>query len=1427
MTSGVLFYLNGERVELGQLDLDTTLLQYLRGAGLTGTKLGCGEGGCGACTVMVSRYDVEQQRVEHASVNACLYPLYAVDGKHVVTVEGLGTARDPHPVQERIALLHGSQCGFCTPGFVMSLYVLLRNKPAPTERDIEECFDGNLCRCTGYRPILDAAKTFADLAWKRGAVVEQTGTVHVDPAQGRGGGGCGIKDCCQLKKEGGSSGGDSQDKEAECCKSNGNEAECCKSNGNEAECCKSNGMEPGCCKSNSKDAECCKSNSKDAGCCKNSRGPNQAEADKLAVIARFKKYEPTQELIFPPFLIQYAKGTAGDGSRRLGDLALVSSDSESWCQRAFRPVTLDGLLAVLQAHPGAKLVAGNSEVGVEVRLKRARFPVQVYVGDIGELRAVREDAAGVAFGANLPLARVERELERLVAAHGAQRTQGLAAVRESLRYFAGNQIRNVATMAGNIVTASPISDLNPALVAAGAVATLAGAGGARRQVALADFFVGYRRTALRAGEVLVSVHVPFSAAGEVVRAFKQAKRKDDDIAIVTCGLRVRVDGGGRVREAAFAYGGMAPTTVLARAAMGSVAGAQWGDAAVLERLVGACQDELRLDFAVPGGMAEYRAALATGFLVRFWAASCAQLGIACAEAQWAHEAEDSAERQLTRGQQEFAPVADRAVVGHGVAHLSALKQTTGEARYVDDMPPVHGELAVALVTADRPHARIGGVDAGAALAMPGVRRVLTARDIPGSNVWNVFHDEELLATDEVHHVGQPIALVVADSRRRAHEAARAVRVVYSEDLPAVLTVRDAVAAGAWFPEQRRLQTGDVAAALAAADHVISGSSYCGGQEHFYLEPFGAVAVPRGEDGELDVYASSQNPTETQMVCAEMLGLPASRVVCHVKRMGGGFGGKESRPAAIAAFAALAAHHTGRAARLVLDRDEDMQLSGQRHPFYATWTVGVARDGRLLGLRMHLYSNGGFSRDLSIGVLERALAHADNCYRIPSTELVGRVCRTNTQSNTAFRGFGGCQGMLLLESMLCEVADHLRMPVDRLRELNMYRAGDATPFGQTLGADWNVPHMWARIQRDADYVARRAAVDAFNAQSRFRKRGLALLPTKFAISFGVKHLNQGMALVHIYADGSVLVAHGGTEMGQGLHTKMAQVAAETLRVPLDAVFISETATNTAANTSPTAASASSDLNGHAVHNACRELAARLEPYRARAAPDAPFAQIARAAYLDRCSLTASGHYATPGIDFDWAAGQLRFAYFTQGVAVAEVELDTLTGAHSTRRVDILMDVGRSLNKAIDIGQIEGAFTQGQGWTTMEEFLYSPATGRVLTQGPGAYKIPSAMDIPRDFRVALLEDTPAPPKTIFSSKGVGEPPLFLGASVFFALRDAVLAARAASPEAQAAGVLHLESPATPESLRLACEDRLTALARIPAAQKQGAVPFAVRI
>ena len=534
----------------------------------------------------------------------------------------------------------------------------------------------------------------------------------------------------------------------------------------------------------------------------------------------------------------------------------------------------------------------------------------------------------------------------------------------------------------------------------------------------------------------------------------------------------------------------------------------------------------------------------------------------------------------------------------------------------------------------------------------------------------------------------------------------------------------------------------------------------------------------------------------------MTGVQANKIVSKVKRLGGGFGGKETRSIQLSGICATAAKKTRRPVRCMLNRDEDIMTSGQRHPFLARWKVAVNNDGRLQALDADVFANAGWSQDLSGAVVDRSLSHIDGCYHIPNVHVRGRLAKTNTVSNTAFRGFGGPQGMFISETYMEEIADHLSIPVERLREINMYKPHEITHFNQEL-KDWHVPLMYQQVLDGADYAERRQAVEQFNHEHKWKKRGLAIIPTKFGISFTAIFLNQAGALVHLYHDGSVLVAHGGTEMGQGLHTKMTMIAAQALGVPLSDVFVSETATNTVANTSSTAASASSDLNGYAIFNACEQLNERLKPYKEKLGKDAKMKDLVHAAYFDRVNLSANGFYKTPDIGYVWGpnTGQM-FYYFTQGVTAAEVEIDTLTGDWTCLRADIKMDVGRSINPAIDYGQIEGAFVQGQGLFTTEESLWHRASGQLFTKGPGTYKIPGFRDIPQVFNVSLLKDVEWENlRTIQRSRGVGEPPLFMGSSVFFAIRDAL---RAARKQYGVEDVLQLQSPATPERIRVSCAD-----------------------
>lgn len=574
---------------------------------------------------------------------------------------------------------------------------------------------------------------------------------------------------------------------------------------------------------------------------------------------------------------------------------------------------------------------------------------------------------------------------------------------------------------------------------------------------------------------------------------------------------------------------------------------------------------------------------------------------------------------------------------------------------------------------------------------------------------------------------------------------------------------------------------------------------------------------------------------SQVFAARVCDVPANRINVRVKRLGGGFGGKESRSVILSSAVALAAHKTGRPVRCMLTREEDMVTMGQRHPFLAYYKVGVNKDGKIQAVDLDIYSNAGWTFDLSTAVLERSLSHSDGCYFIPNMYVRGRICRTNTVSNTAFRGFGGPQGMFIAETYMEEVADRLGMPVEQLREINFYKPHGITHFNQVI-EDWHVPLMYKQVRDESDYNLRKAAASMFNDDYKWRKRGMAMIPTKFGISFTALFLNQAGSLVHIYHDGSILVAHGGTEMGQGLHTKIAMIVAQALKVPLETVLISETATNTVANASATAASASSDLNGYAAFNACQQLNERLAPYRARLGGKATMKDIAHAAYTDRVNLSAQGFYKTPDIGYVWGENKGKmFFYFTQGVAAAEVEIDTLTGTWTCLRADIKMDVGHSINPSIDYGQIQGAFVQGMGLFTMEESLWvrnGPMAGNLFTRGPGAYKIPGFRDIPQQFNVTLLKDVEWKElRTIQRSRGVGEPPLFMGSAVFFAIRDALKSARkvagvgATVGKDHCEGLLRLESPATPERIRLACEDDIMRRARVT--PKEGEQSFFVVI
>ncbi|UJR09845.1 hypothetical protein I4U23_014070 [Adineta vaga] len=1285
------FFVNGKEVIEYSAEPDWTLLWYLRNKlNLTGSKLGCGEGGCGACTVLISEWNHSHtNHIEHRTVNGCLIPLCAVDGCHVTTIEGLGSVSESnlHPTQSRLAEFFGSQCGFCTPGIVMSLYGKITSSDA-TIHDIEEAFDGNLCRCTGYRPILDAAKTFAidihKLPSKNPSAKVTTSTT--------------LDKCLSISEQ------------------------------------------------------------------------NSSPITQIKFPEQLKHYNPKSI---------YIKGS-----------------SIEW----YRPITLNELLHLRYKYPGSasKLIFGNTEVQIETKFKSLTYPRFITVTHIPDLKGFKRTETSLIIGAGVTLTHLQAKLNEW---NNEQIDGGICqALLDQLKYFASTQIRNVASLGGNIVNASPISDLNPVLQAVDTQLELYRINDKyNRFISMREFFLEYRRIAMTDDEVLVAVHIPLPKPSIIsfVRAYKQSRRRDDDIGIVSAGFQVELEPTTeseskqwKIVSICLSFGGMAATTVMASNTQKELVGQLW----TRSTLIQACQSALKempLNDTTPGGQPEYRRTLLQSFLFKFYLYVGTKLRSSSID-QSELSAIHPYQRSISHGQQTIPERSkSNRIVGKSLIHRSAYLQTTGEAKYIDDMPSLPNTLHAALVLSTQPHAKIINIDLSSALNVPGYVTFVNHHDVPGRNdTGDVVYDEEVFVSSIVSCVGAIIGLVLGDTEQAAYKAASLVQIEYELLTPTIFTIDEAIEHQSFFGEEQRIRKGDPEKYLLEADHRLHGIVYIGGQEHFYLETNCCLAIPSTEDNEMTLYSSTQSPSKTQELTALALGIDSSQVICHMKRMGGAFGGKESRSMTPCIAAAVAAVKVGRP---VLE-----------------YNVAFTNEGRFQALDIQLWNNAGWSLDVSANVMIRAILHIDNAYQFNDVQVRGRVCKTNLPSNTAFRGFGGPQALFACETIVEHVAKYLQMDALAIRQLNFYKEGDLTHFSQSLER-WNIPRLFDELIKSSDYFQRQNQVKEFNQLNKYRKRGMVILPAKFGIGFTTKCFNQAGSLLHIYKDGSVLLTHGGTEMGQGLHTKMISVAAEVLGCDVNRVRISETSTDTVANTSPTAASTSSDLYGLAVQNAAQQIRQRLDQLRTDDNKDLSWEDLVKRAYFERIDLSAHGFYSAPEpLGADFANNKAVYNYFTQGAAVTEVELDTLTGDWHLLRVDILMDVGTSLNPHIDIGQIEGAFTQGIGLFTMEELIYGDNTeykwtkpGSLFTRGPGTYKIPSFNDVPIDMRIELLSDAPNP-KAIYSSKAIGEPPLLLGASAFFALKNACMAYR---EQQGLTDYFILHSPATVERLRMACADDFT--------------------
>lgn len=1410
----LVLYVNGRRVQVPEKQVrpEMTLLQFLRlDLGLTGTKLGCGEGGCGACTVTVSKFDLRTRQVRHLSVNSCLAPLCAMDACAVTTVEGIGAILGPggestdlHVVQQALAESHGSQCGFCTPGFVMALYSMVKQRETGTPltmEDIEHNLDGNLCRCTGYRPILDAAKSFG-----------------VDALESHCKG-----DCvgCPNKQ----ASGDSVDIED------------------------LHGAGDG-----PREVTSC-SSSKIRALAKRWDGQLADSKTPAQLTEKAKAMEFPEELI--------SKGQSPE-------FLQIEGKNVRW----FSPVSLTQLLELKSEFNDAKISVGNTEMGIETKFKNFKYAHLINVSRVPELVAIedvtRADAIntthfagadafeGVKFGAAVTLTDVKEHLAGLSKTLPKHQTHAFTSITKMLKWFASTHIRNVACIGGNLVTASPISDMNPLLAAMNAYIEIQSLENGPRYTRVRDFFLAYRKVGLEPDEVITSVYVPFTKQWEYVLPFKQARRREDDISIVTAGIRVLLEPVDEsdlwtIADASIVYGGMAPVTKAAQTTEQFMVGKPFAAATFDSACDVLYANDFQLPEGVPGGMARYRESLCGSFLYKFFIKVSKQLDsdalevstaakklpaapaidkmIESAGESFVHSSRPASVGVQTYGVErggllnsDHKPIGDattkRGPVGDPLMHKSAYMQVSGEAMYADDLPNTPGTLHAVLVLSTIAHGLIKCIDASEALAMAGVHRFFDASIFKterlGTNkIGPVLKDEECFADGKVLCVGQPIGMVVAETHEIATAAADKVKVEY-EELPSIITIQDAIREKSFILPVHSIVDGDVDKGFADSDIVLEGEMNMGGQEQFYFETNVSLSTPY--EGGIKVIASTQAAAKTQSLVARVLGLRDNLVTCATKRIGGGFGGKETRSVFVSCAASVAAYVMKRPVKCLLERHVDMLASGGRHPFYAKYKVGATKEGKILALDVDIYNNAGYSMDLSLAVMDRALFHCDNAYNIPNTRANGTVCRTNLPTNTAFRGFGGPQGLMIAETYIDHIARTLKLAPEEVRWRNMYVQGDVTHYGQPL-EDFDIRTLWQHTMERSAFHEKKQQVAEFNAANRWKKRGVAIVPCKFGISFTSKFMNQGGALVHVYADGSVLISHGGVEMGQGLHTKVIQVAARAFGIPHEQVHIEETSTSKVPNSQPSAASMSTDLYGMATLDACEQILARLEPIRTRLGPDAPFSAVANAAYFDRINLSAQGFYIVPnercGYDFaksvaENAAGGTAFNYYTTGIACTVAELDVLTGDFHMESVDLLMDLGASINPAIDIGQVEGAFMQGFGLYALEELVWGDDShpwvkrGHLFTRGPGAYKIPSANDLPLQFNV-WLESNSKNRFAVHSSKAVGEPPLFLGSSALFAVKEAIYAAR---KDAGIEGYFVLRSPVTAERARMACADEMLA-------------------
>jgi len=1365
--SEIRFTLNGRPV-LVQAPAPTDLLvDYLRGpeTDLTGTKLSCGEGGCGACSVLLTRRDPASGGIAGNVINACLRPLCSIDGMAVTTIEGLGSCRTGlNPIQQRIIDCNGSQCGYCTPGFVMSMYGLLRNNSSPTAQDIENQFDGNICRCTGFRAILDAMQSFAtDADAAHLAACEPPGTQ--DPEEPR---------RLHIRRHG---------------------------------------------------------------------YEYLRVMSVNEILKALKSYNATQATV--------------------------------------------------------KLVNGNTSIGI---YKRDVYDphVLIDISQVAELQRCEAHADGVTIGAGASYATILEFLDKAIGRYDEAQSRGLNGLRTHINRIAGHQVRAAGTPAGNIMMVLQRSDGKSIpfpsdlfTVLAGLDATVTVISPSNRKPKVYPILAFPSLESFPQGCVLVSIQIPLTEDHEYFESYKVARRPQNSHAIVNAAFRVLFGKDGRVKRSRLVLGGIGSTALAAVDTQQLLEGQPWSGE-LLKRALACLEAETSARIIpIPDDTisAEYRVSLAVALFYKFY------VSVAGTVASWEVEPEVAEagrpyQRAISSGSRGFldapfndgqppavnfaAPALDRLSMATssamvptlimpaaspaaataaatpmppvGIGKIGADLQTTGEAKYTQDLSSIPHPLACsyvysAKVLANFSYAKplsqfIGDVKA----KYPGFVAYITAIDIPNKRSADIYNPADpgsydpIFATDIVTAYGQPIGLVVADDALVAERAATELQsnIVYTSDgLTPILTIDEAFAVNSFLTGHGSINSvtrpGSDAQWLLApyaedGKAFVTGVQKTGAQAHFYMETQATLAVP-GEHGAMTLYTSAQHLSTCQEWVADVLGIPTNKVEVRAARLGGGFGGKEVRPPYFAAAAAVAAWVVNRPVRLALDRNTDMIMVGKRHPFVGHYALSADDSGKIEKAKYSFIADAGFSYDCTLPVTDLVLLSADSAYSIPTFEAERTACRTNLASNTAMRSFGVIQQTLIVEDAMEQLAHELGISPEIVRERNFYRDAtlsdfDKTPYGQDLNT-CRINQVWNDFKKKIDFDTRAAGVQDFNAANRWRKRGIAMIPVKYGISYTYMPMNYGSAAVSVYSnDGTILLKHGGVEMGQGIHTKIAYLAAQALNIDMSLIRIADTDTDDIANAVSTGASTGTDLNGGAALQACQELRKRLEDFCAAHDPPLPlwtqtttgnWVAAIKAANKSRISLAAQALYSSPCLaPLSDKNGQLppdkrMFYYFTYSAAASEVEIDVLTGEATIVRSDIVYDSGKSVNSTLDFGQIEGGFVQGVGNVMTEQIVFSDE-GRLVTDSTWNYKPPCSKSIPIEFNVSMLRyvyepgsHTPMEHYGVQSSKSTGEPPLVLASSVFFAIKRAILAARS---DAGVSEWFELDSPATVERVQQAC-------------------------